>query len=273
MARGAAGRRSGAAGRDRFSVLALGVCLLLAVLVMPRVANATDFYEIQIYSIDTVPEGQFMAELHSNYISTAVGEASKSNLPLYQTHATYELTYGLLPYLEVGQYLCTAMFEPGKWEYAGARSKVHFGIPQTEDWPVQFGANIELQYMRRAAVPDPFNIEFMPIVETHWRRLTAIANFSFEKQFSGPGTRAGISLEPMGQISYLLTKWFEPSLEYFGDIGAVKEPYIWPEQQQFIVPAVNLYLMPQLEFNFGVGFGITTNQHGTFEKGTIGWLF
>ncbi len=247
--------------------------MLLAVLIGPCAANATDFYEIQIYSVDTVPQSQWMAELHTNYISSAVGVASKSNLPLYQTHATYEFTYGLLPYLEVGQYICTAMFEPGRWEYAGARSKVHFGIPQTEDWPVQFGANIEVQYMRRAAVPDPFNIEFMPIMESHWRHFTAIANLSFEKQFSGPGTRAGISLEPMGQISYLLTRWFEPSLEYFGDIGAVKEPYIWPEQQQFIVPAVNLYLTPRLEFNFGVGFGITTNQHGTFEKGTIGWLF
>lgn len=220
-----------------------------------------------------MPDGQFMAELHSNYVSSAVGEASKANLPLYQTHATYEFTYGLLPYLEVGQYVCTAMLEPGRYEYAGARSKVHFGIPQTEAWPIQFGANIELQYMRRAAVSDPFNIEFMPIIQAHRGRLTAIANLSFEKQFSGPGTHAGIGFEPAGQLSYLLTKWFEPSLEYFGEIGPVKDPYAMADQQQFIIPSVNLYLTPRLEFNFGVGFGVTANQHGMVEKGTIGWLF
>lgn len=249
------------------------LCSLIMLAFAPSRVFATDFYELQIYTVDTVPEDQLMAELHSNYISSAVGEASKANLPLYQSHYTYEFTYGLLPYLEVGQYACTAMLVPGRYEFVGGRSKVHFGIPQTEAWPIQFGANIELQYMSRAAVTDPFNIEFMPIIEAHRGRLTAIANLSFEKQFTGPGTGAGISFEPAGQISYLLTKWFEPSLEYYGDIGAVQEPYILSQQQQFIVPSVNLYLMPQLEFNFGVGFGVTSRQRGMLEKGTIGWLF
>ena len=32
-----------------------------------------------------------------------------------------------------------------------ARSKVHFGSAQTDQWPIALGGNIELDYMRFAA--------------------------------------------------------------------------------------------------------------------------
>jgi hypothetical protein len=40
-----------------------------------------------------------------------------------------------------------------------------------------------------------------------------------------------------------------------------------------VVPSVNLYLIPRLEFNFGYGVGLTSGWRGRFFKGTIGWLF
>jgi hypothetical protein len=44
-------------------------------------------------------------------------------------------------------------------------------------------------------------------------------------------------------------------------------------QQHFIVPGFNLMLTPALEFNFGVGFGLTRASNSAFVKSTIGWLF
>jgi hypothetical protein len=81
-------RHGAGCGRARFVFLGFTIHSLPAVLIGPRVANATDFYEIQIYSFETSPPGQLMAELHLNYISTPVGVASKSNLPLYRAHAS-----------------------------------------------------------------------------------------------------------------------------------------------------------------------------------------
>jgi hypothetical protein len=210
--------------------------------------------------------------LHSNYISSATGTESKQNLPLYQIHNTLEFTYGLLPWLEVGQYLCTARLDHGVYEYAGGRTKAHFGVPYTESWPVWFGANIEFQYMRRAAVSDPLNIEFMPIVQGHLGGFFIVGNFSFEKQFSGPGTHQGIGFEPVGQVSYKVTDWLEPALEYYGDLGALTQVPSLADQQHFLVPSVNLYVVPQLEFNFGYGVGLTSAWRGRFFKGTVGWL-
>ncbi|MGH7932490.1 MAG: hypothetical protein ACREQN_04910 [Candidatus Binataceae bacterium] len=253
---------------------AIILCTMASLLVINGPAHATDFYELQMYTVDTEPPGDLMIELHSSSVTSAYNH--KTQLPLYQIHNTVELTYGVLPWMEVGQYLCTARLDTGTYEYAGARTKLHFGVPQTDTWPIKIGGNIELQYMRREAVDDPFNIEFMPIIQGEVKGFLLVANLSFGKQFSGPGTHAGVGFEPAAEVTYRLHgrfNWLEPALEYYGDIGPLQHPLNLDEQQQFIVPAVNLHLTPPLEFNFGVGVGLTRAYSGDFIKGTVGWSF
>ncbi len=226
-----------------------------------------------MYTANTVPQGHLMIELHTNNLMAAQGNA-KQELPIYQYHNTVEFTYGLLPWLEVGQYVCTGELGTGTYQYAGARSKVHFGVPQTDSWPIKFGGNIEFQYMRHAAVDDPLNVEFMLIAQGYAGHFFLVANPTFEKQFSGPGTHGGISFGPQGAISYRLRgkwNWLEPALEYYGDTGPVTHSHGFNHQQQFIVPGFNLYLDPRLEFNFGGGFGIPGTLTAQFVKATIGW--
>jgi hypothetical protein len=257
-------------------LLAAALFAAMIFVVVAGKAQATDFYELQIYTVDTTPKGQLFFEVHSNSVLAATGKSSKSNLPLYQFHNTFEFTYGLLPFVEIGQYICTSRFSKAGYQYAGGRSKVHFGIPQTKSWPVQLGGNIEFQYMRRAAVNDPLNLEFMPIVQVSFWGFFFVANPAIEKQFSGPGTHAGLSFEPQAQLSYRFHhewSWLEPSLEYFGEQGPFTNFYPLAQQQEFIVPAANLYLANRLELNFGFGFGLTRDWNGRFVKGTIGWLF
>lgn len=236
-------------------------------------AGATDFYELQIYTVETTPAEHWWLELHSIYVSSATGEEAKQELPLYQIHNTGELTYGLLPWLEVGQYLCTARLDRGTYEYAGSRTKVHFGVPFTESWPVEFGANVEFQYMRRDAAETPLELDLMPIVQAHVGPFFMVGNFSFNKPFSGPDTHQGMTLEPAGQISYRFNDWLEPALEYYGEIGALEHLPSVQNQQHFLTPSINLYLAPQLEINAGYGVGVTNASLGRFFKGTVGWLF
>ena len=236
-------------------------------------AGATDFYELQIYTVETTPAEHWWLELHSIYVSSATGQEAKQQLPLYQIHNTGELTYGLLPWLEVGQYLCTARLDRGTYEYAGARTKVHFGVPFTESWPVAFGTNIEFQYMRRDAAETPLELDLMPIVQAHVGSFFIVGNFSFNKPFSGPGTHQGMTLEPAGQISYRVNNWLEPALEYYGEIGALEHLPSVQNQQHFLTPSINLHLAPQLEINAGYGIGVTNASNGSFFKSTIGWIF
>lgn len=253
--------------------VAVAVAALTSVLGGAPYALAIDFYEIQIYDTSTTPPGHLQLELHSNTVNTATGVTAKRALNPYQIHETIEATYGLLRWLEVGQYLATAKFENGDYEYAGARTKMHFGIPQTFDWPIKFGGNVELDYMRFAAEENPFTLELRPIVETSYGKFRVVGNFAFEDPFSGPGAHRGFQFAPSGEIEYDLCRWVTPALEYYGDMGALKVLPGVQSQQHFLVPTANLHIVENLELNFGIGFGLTRASNGTFLKSIVGWTF
>lgn len=251
-----------------------GLCLAVGVLLMTVAsAHAIDFYEIQIYPTETTPAGILSLELHSNSVISATGAEAHSQLNPYQIHETLEGTYGLTPHIEIGQYLATAKLSNGDYEYAGSRTKCHFGIAATDTWPLRFGGNIELDYMRRAAEDQPLTLEMRPIVEASVGNLLIIANLAFEKPFRGPGTHRGVTLAPSGEISYKLLPWLEPAVEYYGDMGPVTYLPSVQNQQHFLVPTLNLYVVPQMELNAGVGFGLTRASNGVFLKAIFGWDF
>jgi len=246
---------------------------MAAMLAAARQSHAIDFYEIQIYDTDTAPVGHLALELHSNTTTTATGQLAKSQMDVYQIHETLEGTYGVVRWLEIGQYLATAKLSNGDYEYSGSRTKVHFGIPQTFEWPVQFGGNIELDYMRHAAEENPLTLELRPIVGASYKGFRLVANFAFEKPFSGPQTHRGFQFDPSGELVYELNHWLSPALEYYGDMGPIEPLEKVQEQQHFIVPALNFDFIAQLELNLGVGIGLTRASNGVFLKSIVGWTF
>jgi hypothetical protein len=259
--------------RESNKALAFLICLAAELIFSSGHASAIDFYEIQIYSAETTPKGVLELELHSNSVTSATGTKAHENLNPYQIHETIEATYGLTPHIEIGQYLTTAKLSNGDYEYAGSRTKVHFGLAASEAWPLRIGGNIELGYMRRAAEENPLSLELRPIVEKRFGRFWLVGNFTFEKPFRGPGTHQGFTFDPSGEITYDLFPWLAPALEYYGDMGALEHLAKIQDQQHFIVPALDFYLLPQLELNLGVGFGLTRASNGVFVKSIVGWAF
>ncbi len=243
-------------------------------LLLASSAGAIDFYEIQIYTVETTAQYHLTLELHSNTVTTATGQLAHETINPYQIHETLEATYGLLRHVEIGQYLCTAKLNNGNYEYAGSRTKVHFGIGDPDRWLMAFGGNVELDYMRFAAEDNPLTLELRPILETHIHHFDLVANPAFEKPFSGPGTHQGVQFAPSGEVIYgHLLKWLSPAVEYYGDMGAIEQLPALQSQQHFIVPAVNLDLDPRLEINLGVGFGLTRASNGVIIKSIFGWTF
>lgn len=258
--------------RDSFW-LRIGWYVVMIVLSWVGNVAAIDLYEIQIYSSQTTPVQQLTVELHSNSILRATGHRAKEELRPYEVHETLEATYGLTAHIELGQYLCTAKFANDDYNYAGSRTKLHFGIGNAEGWPVAVGGNIELGYMRRQAEENPLSVEVRPIVEKRFGKLWLVGDFAFEKALNGPGAHDGITFAPSGMISYALLPWLTPALEYYGELGAIRHFSRGPAQQHFLVPTLNVELLPQLELNVGVGIGVTRASNGTFLKSIIGWTF
>lgn len=259
--------------RGLYSLTRAAAFAAMAILCLCGRAQAIDFYEIQIYTTETTPKDALEIELHSNSVTTATGAEAHFQLNPYQIHETIEATYGLTPHIEIGQYLATAKLGNGNYEYAGSRTKCHFGLALTDSWPFQVGANVELDYMRRAAEENPLTLELRPIIERRFGKLLIVANLAFEKLFRGPGTHKGMTFGPSGEITYDLFEWASPALEYYGDMGAVEHFPSVQDQQHFVVPAVNFHFIPQLELNLGVGLGVTRASNGAFVKSIVGWGF
>ena len=223
--------------------------------------------------METTPKNKLTLELHSNGVVNAVGRLAKEELRPHEIHETIEGTYGISSNVEIGQYFNMAKFVGGSFGYAGSRTKLHFGIGDPDEWPIAFGGNLEIDYMRKQADPNSLSLEFRPILQKNFGKWSFVADFAFEKAMRGPGSHDGVSLLPSTMISYDLLPWLTPALEYYGDIGPLRNPSPPKLQQHFIVPALNFNFLPQLELNFGVGIGTTQASRGTFIKSIIGWTF
>ena len=115
---------------------------------------------------------------------------------------------------------------------------------------MQFGGNIELDYMRRQAEENPMTLELRPIIGTSYKGFRFVANLALEKPFRGPHTHDGFQFDPSGEVVYSLNRWVLPAVEYYGDMGPIQPLPSLQNQQHFIVPALNFDLLPQLELNF-----------------------
>jgi hypothetical protein len=258
--------------KNKFCTLT-GVLVALSFLLRLDIVHAIDMYEIQVYTVETTPQRKLTLELHSNGTVNAVGQTAKEEMRPHEIHETLETTYGLLPHLEIGQYLAFAKFIDSGFGYAGSRTKLHFGIGDPDAWPIAFGGNLEIAYMRKQADPNSLSMEIRPILQKNFGKLSIAVNFAFEKALQGPGTHDGFGLSPSASVSYELLPWLTPALEYYGDIGPVRNPLPTKLQQHFVVPTLNFDFLPQLELNFGVGIGTTEASRGVFIKSIIGWTF
>src|SRR5207237_8132053 len=124
----------------------------------------------------------------------------------------------------------------------GRPSEWALSIAATNTWPVTFGGNIELDYMRRAAEEQPLTLEMRPIAAAGFGRLMFIVNLAFEKPFQGPGTHRGVTFAPSGLISYRIAPWVAPTVEYYGYLGPVMRLAGHDNQEPVVVPTLVCFL-------------------------------
>ncbi len=65
----------------------------------------------------------------------------------------------------------------------------------------------------------------------------------------------------------------QAGVEYYGSLGPVTGFDPLRDQQQQIIPAIDLDLGPQWEFNFGVGVGMTRSTDQILVKFILGRRF
>jgi hypothetical protein len=237
--------------------LFLGFSLIL----VSQSAFSQDNYEIQVYGSETVPPGRTMMEVHSNFtISGSKNNDGTVSGTEHAWHETLEITQGITDWFETGFYVFTSATTRDGWQWVGDHIRPRVRVPEEWHWPVGVSLSTELGYQRAQFSADTWNWEIRPIIDKKLGKLYLSFNPSFDRSFHGPGVNAGVEFSPNFKFGYDITKRINAGLEYYGALGPVRGFDPIGDQQQQIIPSIDLDLGPNWEFNFGVGVGLT---HGT----------
>jgi hypothetical protein len=261
--------------RLKFGQFCLHLSLALFVLVLSaRRAAAQDNYEIQVYGADTVAPGNTMIELHSNFTFMGSKTVVDGVLPTeHALHETVEITQGINSWFEVGFYIFTSANPGYGYQWVGDHIRPRFRIPEEWHWPVGVSISNEIGWQKRQYSTDTWTWEIRPIVDKQLGRWYMAFNPTIDRSLHGLEEKRGFEFSPNFKVGYDFTKKINAGLEYYGSLGPITGFDPVQNQQQQIVPAVDLNLSPDWEFNFGVGVGVTRSTDHLLVKMIIGRRF
>ena len=244
----------------------------MAVSALP--GRAQDSYEIQVYGSETVPRGETMIELHSNYTFDSNKHSANGVLPNYHAfHETAEMTRGFTPWFETAFYVFTSV-QPGHgWEWVGDHVRPRVRVPEDWHWPVGLSLSTEVGYQRRSYSENTWTWELRPILDKQWGPLYLSLNPAFERALHGSASNQGFEFTPSAKISYDVTHAIALGVEYYSALGHLSHFDRFGDQQHQIIPVVDLNLSPKWEFNFGVGVGLNHSTDRLMTKLILGRRF
>jgi hypothetical protein len=247
--------------------------LLVLICFSTRLA-AQGNYEIQVYPSETVAPNSTMVELHSNFTFQGSKDVIDGVRPTnHQLHETLEITHGFTDWFETGFYLFTSIQAGYGWDWVGDHIRPRVRVPEKWHWPVGLSLSTEIGYQRAVYSPDTWTWEIRPIIDKQYKRLYVAFNPAMDRSFHGPSASKGVEYSPNFKIGYDITKKINAGLEYYGALGEIGNFDPLHEQQQQIVPSIDLNFGENWEFNFGVGVGVTAGTDHLLVKMILGRRF
>ena len=235
---------------------------------------AQDNYEIQVYPSETVAPGRTMVELHSNFTFSGTKGVIDGVLPTqHALHETIEITQGFNRWFEIGFYIFTAYNNSFGYQWVGDHIRPRVRAPESWKLPVGLSLSTEVGYQRHAFSENTWSLEIRPIVDKQIGKWYLSFNPSLDRSFHGPGVSQGVSFSPNFKAGYDFSKRLNAGIEYYGSLGPVTGFDPLRDQQQQILPSIDVNLGPNWEFNFGVGVGITHSTDHLLVKMILGRRF
>ena len=258
-------------------VLFLAGCsaALMSVVSLPAQAAAQDLFEIQVYPYETVEPGHTMLEFHTNFIPSGTKTAEPGVFPNNrQFHLTVEITHGFTPMFETGFYIETAPYVPGEGaKFTGWHIRPRFRFPESEKFPFKVSLSLEYAFNQSHFDPNSQTLEIRPIFERQQGRLYLSINPDLSFATKGPNAGSAPGFEPNAKIGWDVTKQVSAGLEYYAETGPVKHFDPLSQQHHILLPAIDLNVSPDWEFNFGVGRGLTETSEHWILKAIVGYRF
>jgi hypothetical protein len=243
--------------------------LCCAVLLLAVPARAADPFEIQVYDGTANAPGIFGLEVHTNFVASGLTTAAAPEYPQqHQLHLTFEPSYGVTEWLELGGYLQFALRDGTEADFAGFKLRAKLVTPHSFSEHLRLGLNFEYSHL-----PDTYDRarnggELRPIAAWENDRFLFAVNPIVGLAFDG----SGLSLEPAGMAKVKLGH-LAVGLEYYSSLGSLTGLDALRDQEHLLVEAVDLLGLEPLELNIGIGEGLTRGSNGLVFKVIFGWSF
>jgi hypothetical protein len=227
-----------------------------------------DKWEFEVYPAQTLAQG--MIELESLNSFSAKGHEGEDqeygSNRMYRT--AFELTYGFTDKIEAATYLNLAHPNGGSFQYSGSKYRLRGSLFEQGQLPVDLGWYIELEWHRVPQFDESeLELELRPIITKQFGRLEIDLNPKFEKAiFVGPEKNHGFEFGYVSGIYYNYWRRMSPGLEFYGGIGLIDDSDPLNQQQHYIFPVVRGELPGGIEYNFGIGIGLTRGSDQIIPK-------
>ena len=238
--------------------------LLVVFLLQPHpVAAQVDPWEFEVYPYNTVGRGVLEIETSNAVVAKGHKEPgsglAQGTFPSYgMWFNQYEFTYGLSDRIEAAAYLDLAKPNAHGLTYAGSKFRLRGRLFDEDVLPVNIGWYTELEYHRNPQFDDQtLEFEMRIPMEKDIGPVSILFNPIFEKPITGSDRHLGFEFGYSGGIYYRWMKAISPGVEFYGGIGLSTNPDPRSEQQHYIFPVVKGDLPHGIEYNFGVGVGLT----------------
>jgi hypothetical protein len=252
-----------ASGTNRLIRATLGFPLLFGAVAVLRCPAQLDPWEFEVYPYSTTPRG--MAEFETDNAVVVDGHAIGGEGTAAGTvrsqgmwYNSYEVSYGLTDRVEAAFYLNMARPGGSGLQWAGDKVRLRGRLFDQETLPVDVGWYLELEWHKTPQFDDAVReLEFRPILEKDLGRLSIMANPKFEKVLDGVGHGQGVEFGYVAGLHYRWARSLSPGLEFYGGTGLIDHADQIGMQQHYVFPSIWGELPSGLEYDFGLGCGLT----------------
>ena len=241
---------------------------LLSGLLLSAASFAQADNEIQVYASPTIPKGQTIFELHSNYTFKGSKFLTDPALAKWENE-TLEITHGLGKNFELGFYTFTGFSPNGDFQYLGNQIRPRITIPEEWKWPVGASLSFEIGFFRpHKDSAFQWQGEIRPILDKSWGDFYLSFNPNIE--FVLTGEEKGAGLTPQLKSVYTLNNRYGLGFEYYSDLGSFQHMLPFARQEHLLGPALDLYIHPKWEINTAFLFGLTDHSNQRIFKLLLG---
>jgi len=212
--------------------------------------------EIQVYDGALTAVGKFNLTWHNNFTPKGVAVCAFPGAVVADRslNGVTEWALGVTRWFEAGLYFPQYTYDQNLGAtFDGFKLRTLFAVPGAENRRFFYGANFEFSVNQKAWDPNRFSSEIRPIIGWHLKPWDVIVNPILDTEYDGV---KNLDFAPAVRLAYNVSEAWALSAESYSDFGPLRR-LGGAEQSHMLYGVVN-HVMPFLEVETGIGFGLTS---------------